>query len=150
MATQADNMIIRAQAIKTWDDKQQQGLEVYGRHNERFGGVTGENAIPRIQYYPITSHVPNGSQGLVLCLGGNPDVAVVVGMEPPDIRPTDLEEGEFKLYDKWDHYLHGKEDEWYVKVGPCEAWLKESGQIRFKCGSAVIEMSEGGVVHLNP
>ena len=61
-----------------------------------------------------------------------------------------MAEGELKLYDKWGHYLHGKEAEWYTKVGPCEIWYKVSGEIRLKVGSAIIEMKSGGTVHLNP
>ena len=98
-------------AIKTHDDKEQQRLEAWGRHNERYGGTTGKHAVPRVQSYGFTNHAPKGSQGVTLNLGGNPDNAMMIGMEHPKYRPKNLEEGEFKLYEKWGGYDHAQENE---------------------------------------
>ena len=132
MATQMDNMIVRVQSIKTHDDKEQQQLEAWGRQGERLGGNTGKNAVPRVQDYGYTNHAPNGSQGVTLNLGGNPDNAMLIGMEHPKFRPKNLEEGEFKLYEKWGGYDHAQQPVWIRKVG-----------------GATIECFRDGKVHLN-
>jgi len=112
MATQVDNMLVRVQSIKTYDDKEQQQLEAWGRHNERYGGTTGKNAVPRVQHYSLTNHPPNGSQGVTLNLNGNPDNSMMIGMEHPQYRPKNLAEGEFKLYEMWGGYLWGRPGVW--------------------------------------
>lgn len=132
MATQMDNMLVRVQSIKTHDDKEQQQLELWGRKNERYGGNTGKNAIPRVQSYGFTNHAPNGSQGVNLNLGGNPDNAMCIGIEHPQYRPKNLEEGEFKLYEKWGGYDYAQEPKWIRKVG-----------------TATIECFRDGRVHIN-
>ena len=130
MPTQADNMLVRVQSEKVLDDQPQQMVQAQGRYNERYGGTKG---VPRIQSYGFSSHPPAGSQGVTTTLGGNPDNAMVVGMEHPEHRPKDLGEGEFKQYEKWGGYQHAKEDKWVTKVG-----------------SATIEHERGsGIVHIN-
>ena len=103
MPTQADNTIIRVQTEKVHDDQPQQMIEALGRAHERFGGTKG---VPRIQEYGYTSHPPKGSQGVTTVLGGNPDNTMLVGLEHPEYRPKNLEEGEFKKYDMWGHFLY--------------------------------------------
>lgn len=138
------------QSIKVYDDKEQQRLEAHGRSGERYGGTGGTYATPRIQDYGMTSHPPEGSQGVTVS-DGNPDKAMIHGMEHPKYRPKNLEEGEVKVYDRWSHFQYLQEQQWYWKVGPCEMWFKESGEIKLKVGGAIILMqSDGGVVHLNP
>lgn len=134
MATQMDNMITRVQSIKCYDDKEQQQFEAWGRKHERFGGTTGKNAVPRVQGYGFTSHPPTGSQGVTVTLGGNPDNTMLIGMEHPQHRPKNLAEGEFKVYDKWEAYQHGKQDRWIHKVG----------------NAITLHIRDGGHIHLNP
>jgi len=151
MPTQADNSLVRVQSIKVYDDEGHQKFEANGRNGERFGGTGGKYATPRVQNYGMTAHPPEGSLGITGNLGGNPTNAMITNMEHPDHRPNNLEEGEVKVYDMWDHYMYLKEDEWYTKVGPCEIWYKdEGGAIKIKVGGAIIDMSEGGTIHLNP
>lgn len=149
MATQPDNTNLRTQQIKVHDDQEQQRVEAHGRFGERYG-LGAQDAIPRIQDYGLTSHPPNGSQGMITNLDGNPDKAMVHGMEHPKHRPKNLAEGEVKIYEMWEGFQHLTEDEWHWKVGPCEMWFKRSGDIRIKVGSAIIDMDQGGTVHINP
>ena len=127
-----DNMIVRVQSIKVYDDQEQQRFEADGRHGERFGGTSGKNAVPRVQGYGMTSYPPKGSQGVTLNLNGNPENAMLIGMEHPKYRPKNLKEGEFKLYEKWGGYDHAQDKVWLRKVG-----------------SATIECFRDGKVHIN-
>jgi len=133
MPTQSDNNLTRIQSEKVWDDKPIQRLEALGRHGERLGGTGGEFATPRVQNYGFTNHPPKGSIGVTNTLGGNPTNAMITNMEHPDFRPKNLEEGEFKLYEKWGGYDHARQDRWIRKVG-----------------NATIEcIRSGNIVHLN-
>ena len=63
MATQMDNMMVR---VAERQDVGRQGAAAAGgrgRHNERYGGTTGKNAVPRVQGYGFTSHAPKGVTG---------------------------------------------------------------------------------------
>lgn len=134
MATQMDNMITRVQSIKVYDDKEQQRFEAWGRNKERLGGTSGKYGVPRVQDYGFTNHPPQGSQGVTMALGGNPDNAMLIGMEHPEHRPKNLAEGEFKQYEMWGGYEHGKQDRWIKKVGD----------------AVTLHIREGGIIHLNP
>jgi hypothetical protein len=66
---------------------------------------------------------------LILCLNGNPDVSVTVGMEPQS-RPKNLAEGEFKIYEKWNGFLYAKQDKWEITVGSATIKMeRDSGKI---------------------
>lgn len=134
MPTQADNTIVRTQFEKVHDDGDQQQIEMLGRKDERYGGSSGKYGVPRIQSYGFSSHPPKGSQAITTTLDGNPDKAMVSGGEHPQFRPKNLAEGEFKQYEKWGGYEHGKQDRWIKKVGD----------------AITLHIREGGIIHLNP
>jgi phage gp45-like len=115
MSDATDNLIVRARTTKTKDGETQQTVEAEGRANEQIGGP--KHGAPRQQGYPLTSHLPNGSIGLMLMPGGDPSQAVMIFGEHPDHRPKDLGEGEWKLYDKWGKHLHATENGWTMTVG---------------------------------
>lgn len=108
-------MLVRVAIDKTDDTGKQQTVQATGRHRERFGGQ--KHGAHRMQAYPLSTHLPAGSQALVAALNGSPDMPVIIGGEHPDKRPKDLAEGEWKLYDAFDadNLVHAKDGEWIVK-----------------------------------
>lgn len=139
MPTQADNTIIRAKVVKVHDGGEQQTIEAEGRHKERFGGSSGQGAIPHAQRYGHSENPPEGSIGHTVIPDGNPDKAMITSMEHPEHRPKDLQPGEGKFYDMWGHYLHKKEHEWHFKIGPVEVWLKDSGEVYIKADTIILD-----------
>lgn len=111
-----DNQTVRVKLIATKDGDKQQKVEAEGREGEQLGG--GKHGMHRAQGYPLSSHLPAGSIGLVLMMGGNPDQSVMIGGEHPEHRPTGLAEGEWKLHDIWGKSLHATENGWVLQVGP--------------------------------
>ena len=63
------------------------------------------DAVERFQDYGLSSNPPVGSQAIVAFFGGQRDRGIVLRVEAPDYRPTDLEPGEVALYDKDGNYL---------------------------------------------
>lgn len=84
----------RATVLKTDDSGSQQILKkVTGLASEHFEDVY------RPQAHGFSSHVPSGSEGLFLALGGRSDRLVALGFEHKDCRPKNLNEGNAVLYD---------------------------------------------------
>jgi hypothetical protein len=120
---------------KTIDTDKQQKIQATGRNKENFGGQSGKHGAPRVQQYGYTSIAPaNTSHGVTLTPDGNPDKAMVFGLEDGHKRPKNLQEKELKEYDFWSHYRFKQEDKWTDKVGTAMVLYQESG----------------GIVHLNP
>jgi phage gp45-like len=92
-----DNMIVRGQIEDTRDGGPQQTVKASGRAGETYGGQS--QFILRIQAHGFAGHAPPGSQGVLLIMGGNPDMAMLSGGEHPDHRPQDLEQGASRQYD---------------------------------------------------
>src|SRR5688572_19030123 len=88
--------LFRVKVEETDDSQPIQTLKVLGLHNEQLTGVH------RIQYFGDTGHVPKGSHGLAADLYGDRKRVVLLGVEHDEKRPTELKEGEKKLYD-----MHG-------------------------------------------
>jgi phage gp45-like len=97
-----DNMIIRGRIVDTRDDGKQQAVQVKGRANETYGD-RGQYIL-RIQAHGFNGHAPKGSLGMILCMGGNNDQAMMLDGEHPDHRPTSLEEGASRQYDTNGNY----------------------------------------------
>lgn len=130
MSDATDNLIVRAKTTKTKDGETQQTVEAEGRANEQIGGP--KHGAPRQQGYPMSSHLPNGSIGLMLMPGGDPSQAVMIFGEHPDHRPKDLAEGEWKLYDIWNQFL---------KSG-ASGWDLEVKVLRIKADTVIIESGD--------
>lgn len=142
MPTPTDNQIIRTKLEKTHDDGTQQKVEATGRYGERFGGTSAQNATPKIQHYGFTYHAPVGSHGYTLIPEGNPDSGAILNYEHTQYRPKNLAEAEWKLYDKWGHFLYAQEHQWYFKVGTSEIWLKDDGTIHLKGTKIILEVTD--------
>lgn len=55
--------------------------------------------VERFQNYGLTSHPHPGAEGIVVCVGGSRDHAVVIACDDRRYRLVGLEQGEVALYD---------------------------------------------------
>lgn len=131
-----DTYLVRAELISTDDSGKTQVLKARGRDGEEYGGKTG---VLRVQSFGHSAHVPKGAHGLILVIGGNPDMAVLLGFEHPDHRPTNLAEGEHKLYDAFGQFIHFEDGTLTINAGGCQL-VMTNGEIQLigvvKLGSA--------------
>ena len=109
----SDNQLFRVEVEKTKDGGKAQTANLLGRDGEKLGG---EQGVLRIQAHGISSHAPKGSHGVVLVIGGNSDQALLLGLEHPDHRPTELAEGDTKIYDAFGQSFHFKNGEAVMNV----------------------------------
>ena len=68
--------------------------------------------VENFQHYGLTSRPAAGTEGVLLCIGGNRDHGILIATENRAFRLKDLEEGEVALYtDEGDkiHFLRGQE-----------------------------------------
>ena len=54
--------------------------------------------VERVQQFGLTSHVPPGSEAVILFPGGRRDHAVCIGADNRSLRPTGMKAGEVVLY----------------------------------------------------
>ena len=80
-------------ASKVNDDGTQQRIDGDG-----LKGDSPKNAV-RLQHHGFSSVPPEGSEGLMLTLGGRSDRPWILGLEHKDHRPTKLPGGGSALYD---------------------------------------------------
>jgi phage baseplate assembly protein V len=125
-----DNLIIRGSLRKTDDAGPQQLVEVDGRAGERIGGA--KHKVPHLQGYGLASNVPPGAHVVVVMIGGNPDQAMVLGMEHAEHRPTGLAAGEVAIYDD---------------QGQVVRLLRDRIEISTPLDIRIVS---GGTVHINP
>jgi phage baseplate assembly protein V len=59
----------------------------------------GMTKVRRLEPHGFASKPPKGSQGVFVPLNGNPDEAVLLGVDHPDHRPRDLPDGGSVQYD---------------------------------------------------
>lgn len=84
------------------DDKAFQQVQLTGFENEVLEGVE------RFQDYGMTSHPPDKSEAVVVCLGGNREQAVVIRMDNREFRLKNLAKGEVALYTDEGDKIHFK------------------------------------------
>lgn len=127
--SQFNNALVRFRVEESDDTGKQQLLRGKGRKRELFGSTS--HKLVHTARFGYSSRPPRGSQGLAVSLNGNPDQMFVVHVEHPDYRPTDLEEGETRVYGYNGNY----------------AYLKADGSIVLKCsGAASITLSGGDII----
>jgi phage gp45-like len=147
-----DNTLVRTKLTKTDDSGKQQTLQLTGRKKEVLGGQ--KKGIVRVQHYGFTNHAPKGSLGITLIMNGNPDQTLVIGIEHPDHRPTNLKEGEAEMYDDQGQYILIARDRIYVKT-PKDVMVEAGGKvdivatgnIKLKSDKDII-LEPGGVIKL--
>lgn len=69
--------------------------------------LSGESLdkIQHFQNFGFTSNPPTGTEGIILCLGGNRENMVVVATDNRDFRLKDLAPGESAMYNKNGKYV---------------------------------------------
>lgn len=110
MTNPTDNQLVRTSLKKTNDSGEQQTVETDGRIREGLGG--SKYGIPITQKHGFSSHAPKGSHGVAIIMNGDPDLALMVGLEHKDHRPKNLAEGEAIIYNARNpqDYVHIKAD----------------------------------------
>lgn len=127
--SQPNNTLVRFRVEQSDDTGKQQLLTGKGRKRELFGSTS--HKLVHTARFGYSSRPPRGSQGIAVALNGNPDQTFVVHVEHPDHRPTDLEDGETKVYGSAGNF----------------AYLKADGSIVLKCsGAASITLSGGDII----
>jgi len=144
-----DNMLWRARLDETDDTGKQQKMSLLGRVREKIGGQ--KSKVPRLQGYGLSSHPPKGAQGFFIAMGGYPDQVFCLGIEHPDHRPTNLAEGELKLYDDQGQFVHIKRDGIHIETGKtvtikAPKIVLESADIRLGSDSASRELAAKGTI----
>ncbi len=82
--------------------------------------------------------------------GGNPDTAMVIGVEHPPSRPKNLVEGEVKLYDDQGQFVFLLRAMLRIFT-PKKLEMQSDGLMTiWSTNSNVIIKSPGGTVHINP
>lgn len=66
--------------------------------------------VERIQQFGFTGAAPEGSDAVLVCVGGIRTHAIVVACEHREHRKRDLAEGESAVYDAFDKYIYLRED----------------------------------------
>jgi len=128
--TRVANMISRVRLKEINTDGDQQTTILDGVAGEVIGG---NHKVAHLQQFGFTSTPPAGSEGLMLCLGGNRDQSIVIGLESPGDKPTGVPGGGTKMYDNGGQYfeMHGGEST--IKVGKltiiADSVVVESGSI---------------------
>lgn len=71
-------------------------------------GLAGERLpnIVRLQQFGASGHAPKGSTGLLVAIGGARSSALLIALDHPGSRPTDLQEGEYRIYNAHGDYVH--------------------------------------------
>lgn len=102
------NSLRRVEVISVDDSGGQQFVSVKGLDGEVFRDVY------RAQYFGSSGVPPQGSDGLMLLVGGRPDQAVLVAVEHPDKRKKGLGDGERVLYNAHGDVIYQWKD--HIKV----------------------------------
>lgn len=86
-------MVGRCVILATNDAKSLQELQISALADEEL------DRIERIQEYGFTSHAHAGAEGVIVCVGGNRNHALVIAVDDKRYRLTGLEMGEVAIYD---------------------------------------------------
>jgi len=97
-------MIAAVVGLSTDDSTKLQTKKVKGTDNYV------RDKVERIQNYGLTSHVPVGSNDVLVNIGATGDFPVIIASESPDDRPLGLKEGEVALYSKFNCTILLNED----------------------------------------
>lgn len=70
------------------------------------GALETRDNTPRLAEFGFTSNPPNGSDVVVVFIGGDRSNGVAIATGHQASRPTGLLQGESMVYDLWGHYIH--------------------------------------------
>jgi len=151
MNNQILNLIARAIGRRVDDSASRQSAQVEVTKSELIDGV------PRIQNYGLTSVPPvEGSDAIVLFLGGNREQGIIVAMENRQFRLTSLEDGEVALYDdlgnvfKLGREMVEVEAVTKVQVRAPVVDVAAEGSATLTCGASSITLTPAGVDITSP
>lgn len=103
-----NNRVVRVRLDEVDDTGKQQLLKTRGRKRELLGG--DKVKVPRMGIHGHASHPWKGSHGYAHIIGGNPDQTQIMGLEHPDKRLKNLQEGEAALYKDTNNWVLMKAD----------------------------------------
>lgn len=104
------------------------------------------DGVDRIQPYGLSSHPAPGGTAIVVCLGGNRDHPVIIGVDEPRARPTGLAAGEVAIWSARGQRILLREDEGLeittpagvkIEIGPDQVVTVEAVQVVLKASSKV-------------
>lgn len=151
MNNQILNLIARAIGRRVDDSASRQSAQVEVTKGELIDGV------PRIQDYGLTSVPPvEGSDAIVLFLGGNREQGIIVAMENRQFRLTGLEAGEVALYDdlgnvfKLGREMIEVEAVTKVQVRAPIVDVEADGGVTLTSGASSIQVTPAGVAITSP
>lgn len=96
-----NNLFERFKLTGSDDTGPLQKVKGMGRGSRLFGG---QALVNRFQQAGFSSR-PSAGEGVVICLNGNPDQALVIVLDNPAKRPTGLEPGESVQYNEFGDFL---------------------------------------------
>lgn len=108
----------------------------------------GYTRIHRPEPHGFASSPPAGSKGLLLPSPGNPDFAVVLGLEHPDHRPGDIPGGGSALYDAAGNIIKVVMGDGIVIDVTGSAYLVRKGGVTFKISDGGVDV-DGGYLRNN-
>lgn len=103
-----DNSTVRVGLQEVDDTGPVQRVRASGRYGEVLGG--SQYKVPRPQSYPLSANPPKGALGAYSALGGRPDQAAIGHLEHPLLRPRNLPDKAWKLYDAFGVEIGGSAD----------------------------------------
>lgn len=86
-------MVGRCVIIATNDAKALQELQITALADEEL------DRVERLQEYGFTSHAHANAEGVIVCVGGNRNHALIIAVDDKRYRLTGLETGEVAIYD---------------------------------------------------
>lgn len=96
---QIRNMLTRVRMDSIDDSGGQQRTVLSGMAGQKMGFV--DDGVVRVQNFGFTSVPPVGSEGIAMSLGGNPDQALVIGLEDVTSRVSGLPGGTSAIYNQY-------------------------------------------------
>lgn len=130
-------------ASKVNDDGTQQRIDGDGLKGESL-----KNAV-RAQHHGLSSVPPEGSEGLMLTLGGRSDRPWILGLEHKDYRPTKLPSGGTALYDASGNIIKVVGDDVTFTFDQAKnGWSVSSKQVSIKATDKHIEIHTSDKVYL--
>lgn len=130
----------RLQLVTSWgrvtqrdDSKTAQGLQV------KLNDAETKDGVPRVAEFGFTSNPPDGSDVVVVFMGGDRSKGVVIATNHQASRPTGLLPGETKLYDQWGKFIHlTKEGGIVVQAGGAPVTVNNATAVTINASDSVV------------
>lgn len=143
--TKMRNIVSRGVLQSTNDKTKWQSAKV-----SLLNGEMIEN-VERAQEYGFTSRPLNGSEVLVVSVGGSRSHSIIIACDNRDHRMGDCEPGEVKIYTHEGDYIHFKENN-EIEIKTKKLTIKAEDEINIETEKFTLEAEEtdlGGSTQLN-